>query len=80
MLCYLISCNEYKVIRGVNVRDLSELPSLCRVEEEKRNDEYAVYANHNGQMVADSDGVHENFDDNSSYTSSIDMACGYDNI
>ena len=50
----LLTCDRYRVIREVPFG--SDLPALCREEEARRNDGYAVVASTDGEMVADADG------------------------
>ena len=78
MATYLVTCNGYSVIREVPFD--ADLPALCREEELKRNDTYAVLAQRDGQFIADAEGDYLAEDDGREYRSAIDRACGYDAI
>jgi hypothetical protein len=77
MKCFLITCNGYTLIKEVVVNDFNELPKLCLEAEQSINDGYAVLASHNGQFVADAEGLTKNWQPDSEYMSGIDYACGY---
>lgn len=77
MLCHLITCNGYKLIRSVTVNSFDELPALCLAEEQRINDGYAVIASYNGSHVANAEYVYQ-----STACGGLlgyDHACGYHN-
>lgn len=81
MRCFLIHCDGYKVIREVNVDSFNELPKLCRAAEIKLygegGDSYAVVASHNGEFVADADGLTQHWQPSEEYQAGLAYACGY---
>lgn len=77
MRCYLISCRDYKVVREVVVSSFSELIALCLAEEQKANDGYCVFAQHNSQIVADAEGLSEHWEPDPIYQGQLAYACGY---
>jgi len=50
----LLTCKDYSTIRECRYDD--DLPALCRVAEEERDDGYAVLASTDGVLVADAAG------------------------
>jgi hypothetical protein len=50
----LVSCNGYEVIR--EERSDADLPRLCREEEVRRDDGFAVVAFDGGIVIADAEG------------------------
>jgi hypothetical protein len=81
MRCFLIHCDGYRVIREVIVNGFEELPKLCRAAEielyGENGDGYAVVASHNGDFVADADGVTSHWEPSAEYQAGLDYACGY---
>lgn len=79
MSIVLITCKGYSVIRELP-SDTQNLPALCREEEVRANDGYAVIASRDGKTIADAEGYIADLDDGREYRSAIDRACGYDAI
>ena len=77
MVCHLIHCDGHKVIREVIVDSFSELPALCRIEENKFKDDYCIYAKHDNKIVADAEGIAEAWQPDPIYQAGIAYACGY---
>lgn len=71
----LITCNGYKVLREIAFD--ADAPEECRVEEERRNDGYAVCAWQDGRIVADAEGWAHETNENAAYEAGYAYACGY---